>query len=111
MKLLYGIVLIVIVQVVSYIQTQGQTKWPFLKDYTLVMACLSVPIGFMLIKYTEIVNQHFNATWQGRLIGQGMGIMVFSIMSYIVFREPLTIKTVICLMLSLAIILINIYWK
>lgn len=111
MKLIQGIVLIAVVQVISYLQTQGQTKWPFLKSYTLLMACLSVPIGYMLIKYTQIVNEHFNATWQGRLIGQSMGMIIFMLMSYIVFKEPLTMKTFICILLSAAIVLINIYWK
>lgn len=111
MKLFYGLVLIIGVQVVSYFQTQAQSRWPFLKDYTFLMACLSVPIGYMIIKYTEIMNDHFTTTWQGRLIGQGVGIITFALMSYLVFKEPLTMKTFICILLSLSIILINIYWK
>ena len=111
MKLLYAFLLVTTAQVISYIQLQGSSKWPMLKAAGIYLAFMSVLIGFMLVKYTELVNAHFEATWQGRLIGQGVGIIVFSLMSYLVFKEPITVKTGICIALSLIIILINVYWK
>lgn len=111
MKLIYGMALIVVAQVVSYLQLQGQGKWAFFKNYPLLIAFLGLPIGYMLINSTRLINSHFDATWPGRLIGQGIGVIVFSLMSAILFKEPITMKTAICIVLSLVIILINVFWK
>ncbi len=110
-KLLYPLLLVTIAQVISYLQLQGSSKFPILKGSYWVLAIVSIPIGFLLVKYTELINAYFGATWQGRLIGQGVGVITFSVMSWIIFREPVTVKTGICITLSLIIILINIYWK
>lgn len=104
-------ILLIAVQVISYIQLQGPIKWPILRKYDFALAFLGVPIGYMLINFTRLVNDHFGATWQGRLIGQGVGVTIFAIMSYLLFKEPITVKTGICIALSMIIILINIYWK
>lgn len=111
MKLVLAFCFIFLAQVISYLQLQGSTRWPILKSSTIILASTSILIGFLLIKFTETINAHFQATWQGRLIGQGVGLIVFSLMSWIVFREPITIKTGICIALSVIIILINMYWK
>mgnify|MGYP006935486133 CR=1 FL=1 len=111
MKLIYGMLIIVLAQVVSYVQLQGQGKWQFFKDYPLIIMFLGLPIGYLLINSTMLINGYFGTTWQGRLIGQGIGVIVFSLMSYFLFKENLTIKTCICIALSVIVILINIYWK
>lgn len=111
MKLFYGLLILVFVQVISYIQLQGPTKWPILHRYQYALILMGLPIGYLLIKYTTLLNEHFDATWPGRLIGQGVGIIVFAIMSIILFKEPISIKTGVCITLALLILIINIYWK
>jgi hypothetical protein len=108
MKLFYGIILIILAQIISYLQLQGQNKWIFFKKYPLVIMFVSLPIGFLLINSTKLINDYFTTTWQGRLIGQGVGIIIFALMSYFLFKEQITIKTGICIILSIIIILINI---
>lgn len=111
MKLIIGMFLITLAQVISYLQLQGQCKWQFFKDNPLIIMFLGLPIGYLLIQSTANINSFFGATWQGRLIGQGIGVIVFALMSYLVFKEPITIKTGICITLAIIIILINIFWK
>ncbi len=48
---------------------------------------------------------------QSRLIGFGIGVVVFSLMSHWLFKEPLTPKTLVCLGLGSLIVLIQILWK
>ena len=43
-----------------------------------------------------------------RLIGFGLGTIVFGILSYLMLEELPTIKTFICILLAIAIILIQI---
>ncbi len=111
MKLLNGIGIIILAQILSFIQLQGQVKWPWAKDNPLVMMLFGLPIGYMFIKSTGIINEVTGETWPGRLIGQGIGIVMFSIMSWIMFREPLTIKTGVCIALALSVVVIQIFWK
>jgi multidrug transporter EmrE-like cation transporter len=111
MKLIYGILIIIGAQVISFIQLQGQGKWPWMKDHPYIMAITGIPIGFMFINSTRLINEYTQATWPGRLIGQGIGIVMFAIMSWILFEEPLTMKTGVCITLAICVILIQIFWK
>ena len=103
--------LITLAQVISYLQLQGQGKWEFFKQNPFIIMFLGLPIGYLLITSTSNINGFFGATWQGRLIGQGIGVIVFALMSFFLFKENITIKTAICITLALVIIIINIYWK
>ena len=49
--------------------------------------------------------------WPSRLIGFSIGAIVFSWLSWAVFSEPLTMKTFICLVLALGILLVQLFVK
>jgi multidrug transporter EmrE-like cation transporter len=57
------------------------------------------------------MNQHFDANWPGRLIGFGIGVIVFTIMSWLLFKEHPTPKTLVCLGLAFTIVILQIFWK
>ena len=55
---------------------------------------------------------HFDGQlWPSRLVGFAAGAMVFTIMSSAWFKEPLSLKTLVCLGLALCIMLIQLFWK
>ena len=55
---------------------------------------------------------HFDGQlWPSRLLGFATGAIVFTIMSWMWFKEPLTLKTLICLGLALAIMGIQLFMK
>ena len=73
---------------------------------------MGIPISFcFMISVKNFVGAFDGQIWPSRLIGFGIGVMVFTIMSYFMFREPLTPKTLICLGLGILIILIQIFYK
>ena len=76
-----------------------------------MMMFLGLPISLILIKSTKAFNEIFDANWPGRLIGFGVGVIIFTIMSWIVFREHPTPKTITCLALAFTIITLQIFWK
>jgi len=49
--------------------------------------------------------------WPSRLIGFAIGIIVFATMSILVFKEPINMKTFVCLMLACCILGVQIFWK
>jgi hypothetical protein len=73
---------------------------------------MSVPLSWLYIKSVEHFVAAFDGQlWPSRLIGFGLGITVFSLMSYYLFKEPFTPKTIVSIGLGLTIIAIQILWK
>lgn len=73
---------------------------------------MGIPVTYMYIKSVKCLVETFDGQlWPSRIIGFGIGVTVFTAMSYFLFKEPLTPKTLICLGLSILIILIQIFVK
>jgi len=111
MKLVYAMLLAALAQALSFVQLQGQLVWKFPREHPMIMVLLGLPISYIFIKVTKLFNDHYDAMWPGRLIGFGVGIIIFTIMSWIIFREYPTPKTLTCLALAISIILIQLFWK
>jgi len=72
----------------------------------------SIPAAWFYIKSVEnLVHWGNGELWPSRLIGFGIGIIIFVTLSMILFKEPLTLKTLTCLLLAASILLIQIFWK
>ena len=111
MKIVTAFILSIIGGIVSFIQLQGQIAWKFPRENPYVMMLLGLPISLIYIQTTKLFNEHYGANWPGRLIGFGVGIIIFTIMSWLVFKEHPTLKTMICLLLASIIVAIQIFWK
>jgi multidrug transporter EmrE-like cation transporter len=112
MKLLYGILFGLIAQILTFIQLQGQMKYEWFKNHPIIIEFIGVPISYLfMMSVKNIVNAYNGQMWPSRLIGFGIGVVVFTAMSYWLFKEPLTPKTLTCLGLGVIIILIQILWK
>ena len=112
MQLLKGFIFGLIAQVFTFFQLQGQIKYEWFKNHPIIVAFMGVPIS-LLFMYSV---RNFVAAYDGqirpsRLIGFGIGVIVFTIMSHYLFKEPLSPKTLTCLGLGTLIILIQIFWK
>ena len=111
MKVVYALALGALAQIILFIQLQGQLVWKFPKENPYIMVLLGLPISWIFMRTTKILNEHFEANWPGRLIGFGIGVVVFTIMSWLVFKEHPDLKTMICLGLASLIVLIQIFGK
>lgn len=112
MHILYGILWGILAQTTTYIQLQGQLKFEWLKQNIWLGVLMGIPISFMFMQSVKHFVLAFGGEiWPSRLIGFGIGVIVFSIMSELLFKEPFTLKTGVCLGLGLLIILIQIFWK
>jgi multidrug transporter EmrE-like cation transporter len=112
MYLIKGILFGIAAQILTFLQLQGQMKIEWFKNHPILVACLGVPISLLFM--TSVKNFVFaydGAIWPSRLIGFGIGVVIFTIMSHYMFKEPLTPKTLICLGLGACIILVQIFWK
>jgi multidrug transporter EmrE-like cation transporter len=112
MHLLKGILFGILAQVITFLQLQGQMRIEWFKNHPFLTALLGVPISYIFMtSVRNLVEAYDGQIWPSRLIGFGIGVVVFTIMSHYMFREPLNTKTLICLGLGICIILVQLFWK
>lgn len=111
-KLLFGVLFGILGQVMSFLQLQGSVKYDWYNKYPVIILLSSIPAAWFYIKSVEnLVSWGEGALWPSRLIGFGIGIIVFVLMSWILFKEPVNLKTLTCLLLAGSILLVQIFWK
>ena len=111
-KFIYGVIFGVLAQIITFLQLQGQMKYDLLKNNMWLTLLMGLPISFLfMMSVKNFVLAYGGQIWPSRLIGFGIGVIIFTLMSEIMFKEPMTLKTITCLMLGLAIILIQLFWK
>jgi hypothetical protein len=85
-------------------------KW--IKDNYWLTVLAGIPISMLFMYSVKNMITAFNGEmWPSRLIGFSIGAMVFTLLSWKVFEEPLTTKTYVCLFLSFLILVIQLFWK
>ena len=83
MNIIYGILFGLLGQIGSYLQLQGAMKLGWFPKYFWPVLMMSVPLSWFYIKSVEYFVAAFDGQlWPSRLIGFGLGIIVFSIMSH-----------------------------
>ncbi len=111
-RLLMGICYGILGQVFSFMQLQGSVKYNWFQKYPILILLSALPSTWLYIKSVEhLVAWGDGQLWPSRLIGFGIGIIVFVTLSMILFKEPLTLKTLVCLLLAASILLVQIFWK
>ena len=112
MNLLKGFFFGVLGQIFSFLQLQGSVKFGWYEKYPIIILLSSIPAGWFYIKSVEGFVNHFDGQlWPSRLIGFSIGAISFTYLSYIIFNEPITLKTLVCLGLAVIILLIQLFWK
>ena len=103
------IVLICLSQLIFWFQVNGQFMWEFFKKYPYIIALMGLPSGYLVIIGSKYGYQGFDGEiWPMRIIGFSSGTVIGAILLYTMMGEGLTIKTILCLLLSLVIIIIQI---
>ena len=112
MNLLQGMLYGLIAQILTFLQLQGNIKYQWFEKYPILLLSVAVPISYLYIKSVEcLVTYYGGEIWPSRLIGFAIGIIVFALMSYFIFKEPINLKTLVCLILSAGILGVQILWK
>ena len=112
MQIIIGILWGLAAQIATFIQLQGQLKFEWMKQNVWLTVLMGIPISYMFMQSVKCFVEGFGGEiWPSRLIGFGIGVIVFTVMSEIMFKEPFTVKTGICLFLGLLIILTQLFWK
>lgn len=111
-KILVGALLCFIGQIGSFLQLQGAIKFNWYGKYMWVILLCSIPITWIYIKSVNLFVEGFGGQiWPSRLLGFAIGIIVFTLFSIIIFHEHLSLKTILCLLLSIGIISVQVFMK
>lgn len=111
-KIILGIIFGIMGQVGTFMQLQGSFKYGWYEKYKWVVILASVPLGWLYIKSVNYFIEGFEGQiWPSRLLGFSVGIIVFTLMSHYLFKEPLNLKTGICLLLGFTILMIQLFVK
>jgi hypothetical protein len=99
-------------QVFSFYQLQGHLWSKWIKHHPFLMSLIGVPIGyFVILASRQMVDLWGGQTWPNRIIGFCLGVIIFSLMSWTLLKEPVSLKTSVCLFLSFIILGIQLFWK
>lgn len=110
--LLIGMFFGLIAQVLTFFQLQGQLKYEWFKTHYWVIVLMGIPISMAFMYSVENIIIAFSGQmWPSRLIGFSIGAISFAVLSYIIFNEPITAKTLICLGLAFTILIIQLFVK
>ena len=105
---LYGLM----AQILTFVQLQGQFRFQWAKDNPMYMALMGVPLSLLYLQSVKHLVAHFDGQlWPSRLLGFARGAIVFTAMSWAWFKEPLSLKTLVCLGLAVCIMTIQLFWK
>ena len=110
MYLWYSIILLVVANIMAFYQLNGQFVWKdtWFWNNPWTTSLFGFPVGMMFFYATKFSYEHFGFIWNMRMIGFGVGTIIFGIMSYGILKEVPTLKTFICILLAVAIILIQV---
>ena len=98
-----------IASILAFFQLQAHYVWPdkpFLKSMWWVYLT-SIAIAPLFFYSTKWSYEHFGAFWNMRLAGFGISTFTFGVMAWLLLTEIPTLKTFVCLLLAIAIILIQ----
>lgn len=111
-KILLATFFMILGQIGSFMQLQGSIKYGWSEKYLWLLLLSGIPISWLYIKSVNLYVQGFGGQiWPSRLIGFGLGVVIFTILSSVLFQEHLNLKTVISLILAFTIVGIQIFWK
>ena len=104
-----SIIVCLLCQILVWYQLNSQLVWDWAKGYKSmwIMSLLGIPISLLFWLCTKWGYIGFGSLWAIRFIGFAMSMITFPIMTYFYLGEVMTFKTIITLILSIIIILIQ----
>tara|TARA_R100001591_G_C4269504_1_gene162040 strand:+ start:161 stop:505 length:345 start_codon:yes stop_codon:yes gene_type:complete len=111
-NILFAILLFLVAQIMVWLQLNGQFVWESFKRYETYLLLTGIPITWVFLEATRYGVSGFGGLlWPQRFISFACGIIIFSILTWILKGEGINTKTMISLILSVCLVSIQIFWK
>ena len=105
-KLFMAILFSMLGQIVSWFHMQGQFKYEWAKSWWWIILG-GVPISFCFYFSTRWFYEYFGKYWYVRPVGFGLATLTFGILTWLILNETPDLRTWICLLLSVIIIILQ----
>ena len=112
MKMLLGIILVFVGQIVGWFQLNAQYISDWWKDRPITAAfVLGVPCSIAFWYSWKFIVDETGSAWTARFIGSSAGLIIFPILTWFLLGESMfTTKTMLCFGLAVLIIFIQLYY-
>ena len=99
----------IISQILIWYQLNSQLVWKWAEGYKSMMwmSLLGIPISILMWLCTKWGYIGFGSLWAVRFMGFATSMLVFPIMTYFYLGEPMTLKVIVTLILSIIIMLLQ----
>ena len=112
-KVIIAIIFFAIAQITSWFINNAQffNKWA--SDHPIHISIIfSAPVTYLFICATRYSAEYFDGqVWPGRFIAFGLGMITFTLLTYIFLGESINMKTAVSLVLAATLLSIQIFWK
>jgi len=99
--------------ILGWLQANSQFAWEWWQDKPFFTASIyAVPTGLLFWYGSRAGYEVFSSVWSVRFIAFAISYITFPLMTWVFLGEGfLNIKTLTCIMLSVIIVFIQIYWR
>ena len=112
-KLLLGVFWFTLGHICVFIQLNGQfLKTDWFRKNEFILACAGLIISYLYIWGTKYIVGAFDGLlWPARFVGFSIGIATYALGVHLFFKEGISTKTFISLLLCFILIAIQVLWK
>ena len=112
-RMIYGFLFFTAAQMVAWYQLNSQFVWEYWKDKAILSSFLfAIPVSLLFWYGTKNTYAASEALWTCRFLAFSSGMLVFSFLTWVHLQESIfSLKTMLCLLLSCAIIAIQVFMK
>mgnify|MGYP003112753119 FL=1 len=111
-KLATGIFWFILGHIFVFFQLNGQFKWEWFRKNEFIVAAAGLIISFFYIWGTKYTVEAFNGLlWPARFVGFSIGMVIYALGVSYFFKEGITNKTLVSLILCLILVLVQVLWK
>jgi O-antigen/teichoic acid export membrane protein len=113
MKLLISMALLVLGQVLVWLQLNSQFFNDWAKRHPVLLSVAGGSIvAYIFLLSTKYAVEHFDGLlWPGRMLSFASGMIIMSIFTWYFMGEGINAKTAVSILLSFIILCIQIFWK
>ena len=111
-NLILCLCIFILAQTLVWLQLNGQFVWDSFKKYEWVLILWGLPISWLFLEATRYGVAAFDGLlWPQRFLAFACGIIIFSLLTWVLKGEGINTKTLISLCLATCLVLIQIFWK
>ena len=111
-NILFCILIFLVAQTLVWLQLNGQFVWESFRKYEWVLILFGIPISWLFLESTRYGVAGFNGLlWPQRFLAFSTGIIIFTVLTWYLKGEGITMKTLVSLGLAFLLSIVQIFWK